>query len=70
MIEPMTEEEAAEVLAEAVARARKVPPRFDRIAPPLDPERLLAMGPGPFYEGFDEDIKRMRRGLDPLGPRK
>jgi hypothetical protein len=69
MIEPMTEEEAAEVLAEVVARARKVPPRFDRIAPPMDSERLLALSPGPLYEGFEEDVKRMRRGLEPLGPR-
>jgi hypothetical protein len=77
MIEEMTEDELARVkeefakeLAVLVARARLRPPRFDRIAPPIDPVALIASSPGPFYEGFEEDLKRMRRGLPPIGPRK
>jgi hypothetical protein len=70
MIEPMTEEEEARVLAEAVARARRVKPRIERVAPPIDWDEFLASGPGPFYEGFEEDLRRMRRGLEPLGPRE
>jgi hypothetical protein len=70
MIPSMTEEEFAEELAKVVARARLVPPHFDRIAPPIDLERLRALNPGPIYEGFEEDVKRMRRGLQPLGPRE
>jgi hypothetical protein len=37
---------------------------------PIDPEWLRANSPGPLYEGFEEDIRRMRRGERPLGPRK
>ncbi len=70
MIEPMTEEEAAKELAEVVARARRVPPRIENVAPPIDLALLRALRPGPLYEGFEEDVKRMRRGLEPLGPRK
>jgi len=33
-------------------------------------EKWDALNPGPFYEGFEEDIRRMRRGLPPMGPRK
>lgn len=32
--------------------------------------RSLEHAPGPFYEGFEEDVKRMRRGEAPLGPLK
>ena len=70
MIPPMTKEEAEKYLAEVVARARLVPPRFDRIAPPIDLERLRALRPGKLYDGFEEDVRRMRRGLEPLGPRE
>jgi hypothetical protein len=77
MIEQMTEDELAKVkeefakeLAVLVARARLRPPRFERVAPPIDPVALMASGPGPLYDGFEEDIKRMRRGLPPIGPRK
>jgi hypothetical protein len=37
---------------------------------PINIDRLMAKSPGPFYEGFEEDIRRMRRGLPPLGPRE
>lgn len=37
---------------------------------PIDIDQLLAESPGPLYEGFEEDICRMRRGLPPLGPRE
>lgn len=37
---------------------------------PIDFEKLMEHSPGPFYEGFREDVRRMRRGLPPLGPRK
>jgi hypothetical protein len=70
MIPPMTEEEFAEELGKVVARARLVPPRFDRIAPPIDLERVRACRPGKLYDGFEEDVRRMRRGLEPLGPRE
>jgi hypothetical protein len=40
MIEPMTEEEAATELAQIVARARRVPPRLENVAPPIDLARL------------------------------
>jgi hypothetical protein len=70
MIKPMTEEEAAIVLRKAIARARMDPPRWGRIAPPIDAARLRALSPGPLYDGFREDVKRMRLGLEPLGPRE
>lgn len=71
MIEPMTREEAAQELRRAVARARRIdPPRLDRVAPPIDADKLEALCKGPIYEGFEEDLKRMRRGLEPLGPRE
>ena len=71
MIEPMTEEEFAKELGELVARIRREhPPRLENVAPPIDLERLRALRPGPLYEGFEEDVTRMRRGLAPLGPRK
>jgi hypothetical protein len=37
---------------------------------PIDFEEWQRESPGPFYEGFEEDIRRMRRGLPPIGPRK
>ena len=37
---------------------------------PVDIEDLMSKSPGPFYEGFEEDIRRMRRGQRPIGPRK
>ncbi len=70
MIEPITQEEFAKALGEIVARARRHPPRLERIAPPINARELMESSPGPLYEGFEEDIKRMRRGLEPLGPRK
>lgn len=78
MIGPMTEEERARPEAEfaadigrLVARLRREqPPRFDRVAPPINPADFRANSPGPLYEGFEEDITRMRRGLPPLGPRR
>ena len=70
MIEPMTREEAERELRKAIARARMDPPRLGRIAPPIDAAKLKALAPGPLYEGFLEDVKRMRRGLEPLGPRE
>jgi hypothetical protein len=70
MIEPMTREEYERELGKAIAHARRVKPRLDRIAPPIDAAKLWALAPGPLYEGFLEDVKRMRRGLEPLGPRE
>ena len=71
MIEPMTREEFAQELRKVVARARRMnPPRLERVAPPIDAARLSALCTGPIYEGFEDDIKRMRRGLEPLGPRE
>ena len=40
---------------------------------PVDWERInriLREEGDVFYEGFDVDLKRMRRGLDPIGPTK
>jgi len=77
MIESMTEEELAKAkeefardLAETVARARRHPPRLERIPPPINARELMEMSPGPLYEGFEEETKRMRGGQGPLGPRK
>jgi hypothetical protein len=70
MIEPMTEEEFAKQLGEVVARARRHPPRIESLPPPISALQLMELSPGPLYEGFEEDIKRMRRGLEPLGPRE
>ena len=69
MIAPMTQEEADQMILEATARARQVPPRFE-VKPPINLARLRALRPGPIYEGFEEDVKRMRRGLPPLGPQE
>ena len=70
MIEPMTYEEYERELRKAVARARMDPPRFDRIAPPINAAELRKLAKGPIYDGFLEDVKRMRRGLEPIGPRE
>ncbi len=71
-----------ETLTELIERLRRTPPRrgevhktFEEIAAeqgvgPFDAEWFKANRPAPFYEGFEEDIRRMRRGLRPLGPRK
>lgn len=37
---------------------------------PFDTKRARALAPGPIYEGFEEDVRRMRRGLQPIGPRE
>jgi hypothetical protein len=71
MIEPMTREEYERELRKIVAEARrKCPPRLERVAPPIDLARLRPLCKGPIYVGFEEDVKRMRRGLEPLGPRE
>ena len=36
----------------------------------IDPVKLWELEPDPLYEDFLEDGKRMRRGLEPLGPRE
>ena len=70
-IEPITREEFARELRKIVARARReYPPNLGPIPPPIDAAKLKALAPGPIYEGFEEDVKRMRRGLEPLGPRE
>jgi hypothetical protein len=72
MIEPMTREEADRLFREIVADVRRRYPQgtVECVAPPIDPEKLRALAPGPFYEGFLEDVRRMRCGLEPLGPRE
>ena len=69
MIEPITQEEADRIILEATALARRVPPRFE-VKPAIDLERLRPLCTGPIYEGFEEDVTRMRRGLTPLGPQE
>jgi hypothetical protein len=67
----ITREEFARELGKVVARARReYPPPSECVAPPIDLHRLRALRPGRLYEGFYEDVKRMRRGLEPIGPRK
>jgi hypothetical protein len=71
MIEPMTREEYERELRKLVARARRIsPPQLDWGTPPIDAARLKALSTGPIYEGFEEDVKRMRRGQEALGPRE
>jgi hypothetical protein len=71
MIEPMTREEFAQELRKAVARARRMdPPQLNWSTPPIDLAKLRPLCKGPIYVGFEEDVKRMRRGLEPLGPRE
>jgi hypothetical protein len=64
-----TEEDFARELRALVAQMRKHPPQFDSVAPPIDVADVMAHCTGGLYEGFEEDVKRMRRGLPPLGPR-
>ena len=71
MIEPMTREEYEAELRKIVAEARrKCPPRLDWSTPPIDMAKLRPLCKGPIYVGFEDDVKRMRRGLEPLGPRE
>jgi hypothetical protein len=70
MIEPMTQEEGDEFLRKFIADLRKRAPPLVVLAEPINLERLRALRPGKIYEGFEEDVKRMRRGLEPLGPRE
>jgi hypothetical protein len=63
--EPITQEESHKILAEAVARARRAPPRFDRIAPPLDLKRWRAMNSELLREAAEEEREAMRRDLRP-----
>ena len=75
-------EEFGKTLQELIARLRSRPPRGggrhktiddlcrEQGVGPIDPAELARLSPGPFYEGFDEDLKRMRRGEQALGPRK
>ena len=77
-----SDEDTQETLLEFIARRRREPPRRgecrktlaeldeEQGVGPIDMEDLRANMPDPFYEGFEEDIRRMRRGLPPLGPRK
>ena len=66
----VAEEQFAKELRTLVARMRRHPPRFDRLAPPIDVADVMAHCTGGLYEGFEEDVKRMRLGLPPLGPRE
>lgn len=75
-----------ETVLELVARLRREPPRrgeppYKTLAEisaeqgvgPIDIEELKKLRSNlaePFWEGFEEDIRRMRRGLPPLGPRE
>lgn len=71
MVEPMTLEEAERVVREVVADARRrYPHGRDRVAPPIDAARLRELCTGPICEGFEDDIERMRRELDPPEPRE
>lgn len=63
--ESITQEESHRILAEAVARARRVLPRFDRIAPPLDLKRWRAMNAELLREAAEEERKAMRCDLRP-----
>ena len=76
------EEEMGKTLQELRARLWSRPPRgggrhktFDELCReqgvgPIDVDKLRELSPGPFYEGFEEDLKRMRRGQQVLGPRR
>lgn len=69
MIAPITKEEADQMILDATARARRVAPSFE-VKPAIDLERLRPLCTGPIYEGFEEDVIRMRRGLPALGPQE
>jgi hypothetical protein len=77
------DDDRQETLAELIKRLRRIPPRpgtpphqsLDEIIAeqgvrPIDADRLLANSPGPLYEGFEDDIRRMRRGERPRGPQR
>jgi hypothetical protein len=70
MIEPMTQEEGDKFLTEFVADLRRRSSPQVVLGEPINLERLRALRPGQLYEGFEEDVKRMRKGLEPLGPPK
>jgi hypothetical protein len=82
-VDRQVDDDQHETLAELIQRLRREPPgpgepahqSLDEIIAtqgvrPIDPERLIAHSPGPLYEGFEEDIRRMRRGQSPRGPRQ
>ncbi len=76
------EEELGRKLQKLIADLRSRPPRSggrhktiddlcrEQGVGPIDPAKLRALSPGPLYDGFEEDLKRMRRGLPALGPRE
>jgi hypothetical protein len=80
MFEPISEEEFASNIKALIERIRNRPTRdgkphktFDDLCKeqgvdPIDVDKLMAKSPGPLYEGFERDIKIMRRGGRPLGP--
>ena len=72
MIQRWTREEGDKYLTEFMAWLRRTypPQHTENVAPPINLEELRATNPGPLYDGFLEDVKRMRRGLEPLGPRE
>ena len=82
MTESIPDDDPPETLAQVIARLRRTPPRqgmphktiaelaAEQGVGPINIEELMAKSPGPLYEGFEEDIRRMRRGQLPLGPRK
>jgi hypothetical protein len=76
------EAQFARKLKKLIARLRSRPPRgggqhktFDDLCReqgvgPINVAELRKLSPGPRYDGFEEDVKRMRRGELALGPRK
>ena len=72
MTERWTREEGNKFLTDFIDQLRRTypPQRIENIAPPINLEELRATNPGPLYDGFLEDVRRMRRGLAPLGPRE
>jgi hypothetical protein len=75
-------EELGKTLRELIGRLRSRPPRGggrhktiddlcrEQGVGPINLAELRALRPGALYEGFHEDLKRMRRGLPALGPRE
>jgi len=72
MTERWTREQGNKFLTDFIDQLRRTypPQRIENIAPPINLEELRATNPGPLYDGFLEDVRRMRRGLEPLGPRE
>jgi hypothetical protein len=80
MTVPTTDDAFAIYLRDLRARLLSRPPRgggrhktFEDLMQeqgvgPINLAELKELNPGPFYEGFEEDITRMRNGLPPLGP--